>query len=74
MTRFLRQVRDRGGRVALVITGWGKHSDVDGPVLREAVEGWLRSAEGRALVAEHYPAPPEEGGRGAFYLFLTRKS
>ena len=71
--RFLRRVRERGGRVVVAVTGWGKHSDVDGPVLREAVEGWLRGPEGRELVAEHYPAPPEEGGRGAFYLFLTPK-
>ncbi|NOZ86716.1 MAG: hypothetical protein GXP49_10680 [Deltaproteobacteria bacterium] len=67
---FLDRARKRKERVVLVITGYGKHSDMHGPVLKEAVETWVKDKEGSQLVSEIYTAPQEDGGPGAFYLFL----
>lgn len=65
---FLASARQAAEKAVLVITGQGLHS-VDGPVLQQAVAGWLRD-QGRGLVLEYAPAPRELGGGGALVVFL----
>jgi len=68
LAAFLASARQAGEKAALVITGQGLHS-ADGPVLQQAVAGWLRD-QGRSLVVEYAPAPRELGGSGALVVFL----
>lgn len=68
LAHFLGAARRAGEKGVLVITGQGRHS-VDGPVLQQAVAGWLRD-QGRELVLEYAPAPRELGGSGALVVFL----
>lgn len=68
LPRFLTSARQAGEQGVLVITGQGLHS-ADGPVLQQAVAGWLRD-QGRALVLEYAPAPQELGGSGALVVFV----
>lgn len=65
---FLHAARQAGEKGVLVITGQGRHS-ADGPVLQQAVTGWLRD-QGRELVLEFAPAPRELGGGGALVIFV----
>ncbi len=65
---FLRSAQAVGEKAVLVITGKGIHSAVE-PVLQQTVAAWLRD-QGRELVGEFAPAPPEMGGNGAFVIFL----
>lgn len=65
---FLTSARQACEKAVLVITGQGLHS-VDGPVLQQAVAGWLRD-QGRGLVLEYAPAPRELGGSGALVVFI----
>lgn len=65
---FLSSARQAGEKATLVITGQGLHS-VDGPVLQQAVAGWLRD-QGRSQVLEYAPAPQALGGSGALVVFL----
>jgi DNA-nicking Smr family endonuclease len=60
----------QGCRYLLVITGRGRQSGE--AVLREAVEGWLRSEESRG-VREWCRAPARLGGQGALLLALKKK-
>lgn len=60
----------RQQQAVLVITGKGNHSPEE-PVLKGAVEAWLRDA-GRAKVAEFLPAPRQLGGEGAIVVFLKK--
>ena len=68
LPRFLTSARQAGEQGVLVITGQGLHS-ADGPVLQQAVAGWLRE-QGRTLVLEYAPAPQELGGSGALVVFV----
>jgi len=68
LAAFLSSARQAGEKAALVITGQGLHS-ADGPVLQQAVAGWLRD-QGRSLVVEYAPAPRELGGSGALVVFV----
>lgn len=68
LPRFLGSARQAGEKGVLVITGQGLHSP-EGPVLQQAVAGWLRD-QGRALVLEYAPAPQELGGSGALVVFI----
>lgn len=65
---FLQAARAAGEKGVLVITGKGHHS-AEGPVLQQVVAAWLRD-QGRDLISEYAPAPPEMGGSGAFVIFL----
>ncbi len=68
LPRFLAAARQAGERGVLVITGQGLHSP-EGPVLQQAVAGWLRD-QGREWILEYAPAPRELGGSGALVLFV----
>jgi DNA-nicking Smr family endonuclease len=67
---FLQGACRRGQQAVLVITGRGNHSG-DEPVLKKAVDKWLRQ-EGQEMVAEFLPAPREMGGDGAVVVFLRQ--
>lgn len=58
----------RQQQAVLVITGRGNHSP-DEPVLKKAVEQWLRET-GKVMVAEFLQAPRQLGGDGAVVVFL----
>lgn len=60
----------RQQQAVLIITGKGNHSPEE-PVLKGAVEKWLREA-GRAMVAEFLQAPRQLGGEGAVVVFLKK--
>jgi len=67
---FVKGAYRRGQQAALVITGRGNHS-ADEPVLKKAVEQWLKG-DGSAMVAESLAAPREMGGEGAVVIFLRK--
>lgn len=67
---FVKGAYRRGQQAALVITGRGNHS-ADEPVLKKAVEQWLKG-DGSAMVAELLTAPREMGGEGAVVIFLRK--
>ncbi len=68
LPRFLAAARQAGEKAVLIITGQGLHS-TEGPVLQQAVAGWLRD-QGRGLVLEYAPAPRHLGGHGALVVFV----
>lgn len=65
---FIKGAQRRGQKAVLVITGKGLHSP-DQPVIRTAVEEWMKK-EGKEMVAEFFTPPREMGGDGAFAVFL----
>jgi DNA-nicking Smr family endonuclease len=67
---FVKGAYRRGQQAVLVITGRGNHSP-DEPVLKKAVEGWLREG-GAPMVAEFFSAPRQFGGDGAVVVFLKK--
>jgi len=70
LEHFIANAFSRGMEAVLVITGKGINSP-EGPVLRGAVEAWLRG-QGKKIVAEFSPAPRDKGGSGAFVVFLKK--
>ena len=64
--------RDAGMRCVLVIHGRGRHSEA-GPILREALPGWLAEAPLGPFVLAFTPALPNDGGNGACYVLLRRR-
>jgi len=60
----------RQQQAVLVITGRGNHSP-DEPVLKKAVEKWLRET-GKEMIAEFLQAPKQLGGDGAFVVFMRK--
>lgn len=53
----------------LIITGKGHHSGTDGPVLKTAVEQWLKK-NGYSYIKEFQNAPSRFGGSGAVWIEL----
>jgi len=60
----------RQQQAVLVITGRGNHSPEE-PVLKKAVEKWLRET-GKEMIAEFLQAPRQMGGDGAIVVFLKK--
>ncbi len=72
LARRVREGRMQGHRVLLVVTGRGLHSE-GGPVLADWLAGWAAAhAPGAPLRCE--VAPKEEGGPGAWFLFVAPRS
>lgn len=71
LRQFVASAYARGAQAVLVITGKGINSP-EGPVLRGAVDTWLRE-QGKGMVAEFHPAPREKGGSGAIVVFLRKQ-
>lgn len=68
---FVRGAYRRGQKAVLVITGKGNHSPAE-PVLKKAVDKWLREA-GKEMVVEFLAAPREMGGDGALVVFIRQE-
>ncbi|HEX3848946.1 MAG TPA: Smr/MutS family protein [Steroidobacteraceae bacterium] len=66
---FLAESRDAGHRCVRIVHGKGYRSGARGPVLKSAVNAWLR----RHLdVIAFVSARPIDGGTGALYVLLRR--
>ncbi|MGE5539774.1 MAG: Smr/MutS family protein [Gemmatimonas sp.] len=72
VTRFLANLAEDGGRIALVITGKGGRAGGEG-VLRGELPRWLSEGSLARSVLAWRPASPRHGGDGAFYVLLRRK-
>ncbi len=65
---FLQRMERRGARCVRIIHGKGRRSSKEA-VLKQAVDGWLRQAQG---VLAFCSARREDGGTGAVYVLLKR--
>jgi DNA-nicking Smr family endonuclease len=70
LNSFVKGAYRRGQKAVLVITGRGNHSPEE-PVLKPAVDKWLREA-GKEMVVEFFSAPRQMGGEGAIVVFLRQ--
>lgn len=61
---------ETGARCLLVITGKGRAGS---GVLKACVPEWLRDESMGSIVLRVYPAQPQHGGSGAFYVLVKRK-
>lgn len=61
---------EAGVRCLLVITGKGR---AGGGILKSCVPEWLRDESMGGIVLRVYPAQPQHGGSGAFYVLVKRK-
>jgi DNA-nicking Smr family endonuclease len=71
LREFLADSVLRGLRCVRVIHGKGLRSGPDGPVLRHAVDLWLRTIDNVAAFAS---ARPADGGTGAVYVLLAARA
>lgn len=73
--RFILKAREDGLRLVLVITGKGARAGGEGRgvIRREFVE-WIEAEPLRSAIARAATARPKDGGAGAFYVFLKRKT
>lgn len=67
VVQFLARCRERDLRAVRIIHGKGNGSPNSGPVIKRAVDGWLRK---RADVLAFCSARPEDGGTGAVYVLI----
>jgi DNA-nicking Smr family endonuclease len=81
LTSFIMASHAAGRRLVLVITGKGSGADrSSGPiperrgVLREQVPGWLAAPPCSSVVIQVAQAHQSHGGRGAYYVYLRRKT
>lgn len=80
VTRFILGAREDGLRLVLVITGKGarqSHGAAGGEgrgVIRARFMDWIETAPLRAAIARVANAKPKDGGTGAFYVFLKRRT
>jgi DNA-nicking Smr family endonuclease len=75
VTRFILGARDDGLRLVLVITGKGARAGGEGRgIIRTRFIDWVEASPLRAAIARVAPAKPKDGGAGAFYVFLKRKT
>jgi len=75
VTRFLLGAREDGLRLVLVITGKGAGRGGEGRgIIRTRFIDWVEASPLRAAIARVAPAKPKDGGAGAFYVFLKRKT
>lgn len=73
--RFLLGAQSDGARLVLVITGKGAARGGEGRgVIRRRFVDWVEAAPLRAAIARIAQAKPKDGGEGAFYVFLKRKT
>jgi DNA-nicking Smr family endonuclease len=68
----LREAFEMAERCVLIIHGRGARAET-GPVLKEALLGWLCEPPLDRLVMAFASAAPEHGGTGATYVLLRRK-
>lgn len=77
LVAFIEAAAREGCRCVLVITGKGKPASEADPfaerprgVIRRRFEEWIDQEPLRSLVTRASPAQPQDGGAGAFYVFL----
>ncbi|PHS78975.1 MAG: hypothetical protein COB59_04390 [Rhodospirillaceae bacterium] len=63
-----------GKREVLVITGKGTRADGAVGVLRQAVPRWLNEAENRLRITAFTHASAKDGGEGALYIRLKKRT
>ena len=74
---FLQGCRAGKVRLALVVTGKGRHAPADWMeeepgVLRRSVPVWLQQKPLSEIVQHFSPAHPSHGGGGAYYVYLRQ--
>lgn len=75
ISRFILGAHSDGLRLVLVITGKGAARGGEGRgVLRRRFIDWVEMEPLRSAIARAAPAKPKDGGEGAFYIFLKRKT
>lgn len=75
VTRFILGAQADGVRLVLIITGKGAARGGEGRgVIRRRFVDWVEAAPLRAAIARVGQAKPKDGGEGAFYVFLKRKT
>lgn len=72
LEQFVGEVRLKGLRCVLVVTGRGLHSKDQIPVLKEGVQQWLSRGRVARQVLAFTSAQPKDGGAGAVYVLLRR--
>lgn len=70
LARFLLSGHHHGRRCVLVITGKGREGR---GVLRQKFPQWMKEEPIAPIVLRFYPAKPQHGGSGAFYVLLRRR-
>ncbi len=70
MVQFLAHCGDHDHRCVRIIHGKGNGSPNTGPVLKRALDGWLRK---RKEVLAFCSARAHDGGTGAVYVLLRRR-
>ncbi|HEX7719109.1 MAG TPA: Smr/MutS family protein [Woeseiaceae bacterium] len=68
---FFDEALDRGLTCVRIVHGKGHGSGQQGPVLKRAIDRWLRHWE---AVLAFVSARPSDGGTGAVYVLLRQKS
>jgi DNA-nicking Smr family endonuclease len=71
LAAFLNRVREQHLRCIRIIHGKGRGSADSQPILKQKTNQWLRQ---RREVLAFCSAPPFDGGTGATYVLLSRKS
>jgi DNA-nicking Smr family endonuclease len=72
LASFIRGARASGHRCVLIVTGKG--SMLSGGVLRREVPRWLEEPRLRGAVLDVNEAHSKDGGAGALYVLLRRKT
>ena len=70
---FIATSRNAGRRCVILITGRGR-AKLDGGVLREQTPRWLNQQPTRGSILGFAEAQPKDGGSGALYVLLRKKS
>lgn len=71
---FIERAWYSGKREVLVITGKGTRADGTVGVLRQAVPGWLNATTNRNRISAFTHAAAKDGGEGALYVRIKRRS
>jgi len=71
---FIERAWVSGKREVLVITGKGTRADGSIGVLRQAVPGWLNAPINRNRISAFTHAAAKDGGEGALYVRIKRRS
>jgi len=71
---FIERAWASNKREVLIITGKGTRADGSIGILREAVPRWLNISVNRNRITAFTHAAPKDGGEGALYVRLKRRS
>ena len=71
LQNFFSEALERGLTCVRIVHGKGHGSGQQGPVLKRAIDQWLRHWE---AVLAYVSARPSDGGTGAVYVLLRQKS